>query len=151
MRVHIVSRARVLVALLITALALSAVASAAGPSVSVKVKLEYARAQRTACHKTKDFRLFHRRSTIEARGFVLPAPSVHSPVQIEIARCVRGSFVRVGSRYGTTKLTTGKFKVFFAAARLAPASHRRRAITYYWARAVASGSYSQKSYFAVTN
>lgn len=129
----------------------SGIALAAGVSIPFKVKGDYARAQRSACHRSKSFRLFHRHGTIEGRGFVQPAPPRHLAVRIELKRCVRGTWRFAGARGATTKLGTGKFKSFFSAAPLAPASHRRRAITYYYARAIAAGASSGKSYFAVTN
>lgn len=125
--------------------------AAGGTTITFKVKQEYAKAVRRACGKTKNFRLFHRRSTIEGRGFVTPAPSSHATVTIALRRCVRGHWVDAGRRSATTKLGTGKFKDFFAAAPLAPRSHHRGAVVYYYARASALGRQSDKSYFAVTN
>ena len=148
---HGFRRASLVSLLVVAALALSGVALAAGGSVSLKVKLEYRKAPRTACGKTKSFRLFHRGGRIEARGFVLPAPASHTAVRIELRRCVRGRWRDAGSRSATTKLGSGKFKAFFSATPLAPASRRRRAATYYYARAVAAGGRSDKAYFAVTN
>lgn len=125
--------------------------AAGGTTITFKVKQEYAKAVRHACGKTKNFRFFHRGSTIEGRGFVTPPPASHVTVSIALRRCVRGRWVDAGQRTGTTKLGTGKFKSFFGAAPLAPRSHRRRAVVYYYARASALGRQSDKSYFAVTN
>lgn len=125
--------------------------AAGGTTITFKVKQEYAKAVRHACGKTKNFRLFHRRSTIEGRGFVTPAPASHAAVSIELRRCVRGSWIAAGTHPATTKVGTGKFKAFFGAAPLAPRSHRRGAVVYYYARASALGQQSDKSYFAVTN
>lgn len=151
MRFHITRRIVVVGLSAALALALSGIAGAAGISITMKLKTPYARAHRTACHRTKSFRLFHRGAVIEARGFVLPAPARHTAVRVELKRCVRGQYRYAGSRFATTKLLTGKFKAFFSAAPLAPRSRRRRAVTYYYARPIALGVRGPKVYFAVTN
>ena len=126
-------------------------ALAAGTTVTLKAKGEYAKLHRTACHKTKAFRFFHRGSSIEFHGFLTPAPAGHFPVTIELKRCVRGHWLHAGIRSITGKKLTGKFKGFFSAGPLAPRSHRRGSVLYYTARALAGGAESPKAYFAVTN
>ena len=126
-------------------------ALAAGTTVTLKTKGEYAKLHRTACHKTKTFRFFHRGSVIEFRGFLTPPPAGHFAVTIELKRCVRGHWLHVGVRSITGKKLTGKFKGFFSALPLAPRSHRRGSVLYYSARALAGGAQSPKAYFAVTN
>ena len=126
-------------------------ALAAGTTVTLEVKGEYAKRHRVACHKSKNFRFFHRGSTIEFRGFLTPHPAGHFPVTIELKRCAGGSWRSAGTRSIVGKKLTGKLKGFFAAAPLAPRSHRRQAVLYYSARALAGGGQSPKAYFAVTN
>lgn len=126
-------------------------ALAAGTTVTLKLKGEYAKVHRTACHRLKEFRLFHRHATVEFKGFVTPAPAGHFPVRLKIDRCVNGRFRAYTDRFTTGKKLTGEYKGFFSAAPLAPRSHRRRAIVYYDARAYVTGGHSIKKYFAVTN
>jgi hypothetical protein len=115
------------------------------------VKGQYAKLHRTACKKSKSMRVFHRRSTVEFRGFLTPHPAGHFPVRLELKRCVNGSWRDAGNRYATGKKLTGKYKGFFSAAPLAPRSRGRRAIVYYSARAIVTAGSSPKAYFAVTN
>jgi hypothetical protein len=125
---------------------------AAGTSVSLEVKGEYAKLHRTQCGKTKNFRAFHRRSTLEFRGFLTPAPAGHFPVRIKIERCVRHSWRDVTDYSILGKKLTGKFKGFFPAAPLAPrASHHHRTSAYYRAKAITGGAESDKAYFIVDN
>jgi len=132
-------------------MALGGVALAAGTSVTLEVKGQYAKLHRTTCHKTKSFRVFHRRSTVEFRGFVTPHPALHFPARVKLERCVSGHWRAIGNRETIGKKLTGKYKGFFSAAPLAPRSHRRGAIVYYSARAIVTGGTSAKAYFAVTN
>lgn len=127
------------------------VAVAAGTSLSLKAKGQYAKRHYVACGKSKRFRLMHRASTIEFRGFLTPAPALHFNVRIQLKRCVRGHWRKIADRYIVGKKLTGKFKGFFSAAPLAPRSHARRAIVFYEARAIVAGTRSPKAYFAVTN
>jgi hypothetical protein len=131
-------------------LALGGTAIAAGTSVTLKAKGEYAKRHRTACGKTKNFRVFHRGASIEFRGFVTPPPAGHFPVRIKLERCTRGHFRAAGDRSITGKKLTGKFKGFISAKPLASRSRNRRAIVYYLARAIVAGGESPKEYFAVT-
>lgn len=126
-------------------------ATAAGGSVSLKLKGDYGKRRTLACHEAKDYRLFHRRARIEFKGQVLPPPALHFPVRLELKRCVRGHWRAIGSRRTIGKKLTGRYKGFFSARPLAPRSHRRRAITYYFARAIVNGTRSKKVFFAVTN
>ncbi|GAC1572169.1 MAG: hypothetical protein NVS3B18_05440 [Candidatus Dormibacteria bacterium] len=147
------TRRRRLLALLATAMLIvsAGTALAAGTNVTIKAKGEYAKLHRTACHKTKTFRFFHRASTIEFRGFLTPAPAGHFPVRVKIERCVNGRFRDVSTLSIIGKKLTGKYKGYTSARPLAPRSHRRRAVLYYRARAYAGGAVSEKTYFAVTN
>lgn len=142
-----------LLSLVATALLIVSAGSAlaAGGGLTLKVKGEYAKLHRSACHKTKTFRFFHRGSTIEFRGFLTPAPAGHFPVRVKIDRCVNGQFRDVATVSIVGKKLTGKYKGFTPAAGLAPSSHRRRAVRYYSARSYAGGRVSGKAYFAVTN
>ncbi|HEX8977350.1 MAG TPA: hypothetical protein VF781_12615 [Solirubrobacteraceae bacterium] len=126
-------------------------ALAAGTTVTLKLKGEYTKVHRTACHRLKEFRVFHRHSTVEFKGLVTPAPAGHFPVRLKIERCVNGRFRTYTDRFTTGKKLTGEYKGFFSAAPLAPRSHGRRAIVYYDARAYVTGGHSEHKYFAVTN
>ena len=131
--------------------ALGGGALAAGSSVTLKLKGEYAKRHRAACHKRENFRLYHRGSTIEYKGFLTPPPAGHFPVRLEVKHCVGGRFVQISSRDTVGKKLTGKYKGFFGARALAPRSHKPRAINYYFARTVLTGARSRKVFFAVTN
>ena len=146
------ARRRVLAVVATAMLIVSAgTALAAGPTLTIKAKGEYAKLHRTACHKTKTFRFFHRTSTIEFRGFLTPAPALHFRVRVKIERCVNGRFREVSTLSIIGKKLTGKYKGYTSARPLAPRSHRRHAVLYYRARAYAGGAASNKTYFAVTN
>ena len=135
-----------------TGLVLTGAGAAAGASVSLKVKGEYAKLHRTQCGKTKNFRAFHRRSTLEFRGFLTPAPAGHFPVRIKIERCVRRSWLEVADYSILGKKLTGKFKGFFPAAPLAPrASRHHRTSAYYRAKAMTAGAESDEAYFIVNS
>jgi hypothetical protein len=138
-----------LTALTVT-LALGGGALAAGSSVTLKAKGERSKSLRRACGKTKTFRIFGRHSTIEFKGVVTPHPAKHFPIRIEIKRCTHGHWSRALKFHVVGKKATGKFKEFVSASRLAPHSHKRRAITYYYGRAILAGGKSHKVYFAVT-
>lgn len=125
-------------------------AGAAGTSLSLELKGQYAKRHHVACGKAKVFRVFHRRSTIEFRGFETPPPAGHFSVRLELKRCVRGRWVKIGDRFTLGKKLTGKYKGFFSARPLAPRPNRRRAITFYEARAIVTGATSPNAYFAVT-
>lgn len=138
-------------ALVVAVTTIAGIAIAAGTSVTLEFKGQYAKARRTACHKSERFRLFHRRSTIEFRGFVTPHPAGHFPMRLELKRCAGGQWRDAGNRSTIGKKLTGKYKGFFSATPLAPRSHRRRAIVYYSGRAIMTGGRSTKAFFAVTN
>jgi len=140
-----------ILAVLAVSVGFAGAAIAAGTTVTLKLKGEYAKVQRTACHKSKHFRFFHRGSTVEFKGFVTPAPAGHFPVRLKLLRCVNGQFRDFGDRFTTGKKLTGEYKGFFKAGPLAPRSHRRRAIVYYQARSYVTGGHSEHKYFAVTN
>jgi hypothetical protein len=140
------------VAIAIASLAMTGAGVAAGTSVSLKVKGEYAKLHRTQCARTKNFRAFHRRSTLEFRGFLTPAPAGHFPVRVKIERCVAHSWREVADYSITGKKLTGKFKGFFPAAPLAPRARRHhRTSAYYRARAFAGGAESPEAYFIVNS
>jgi hypothetical protein len=144
--------AMLIVAIAVASLAMTGAGVAAGTSVSLEVKGEYAKLHRTQCGKTKNFRAFHRRSTLEFRGFLTPAPAGHFPVRIKIERCVRTSWREVTNYSILGKKLTGKFKGFFPAAPLAPRArphHRRSA--YYRAKAITGGAESPYAYFLVNS
>lgn len=132
-------------------LALGGVGLAAGSSLTLELKGQYAKRHRTACHKSKHFRFFHRRSTVEARGFLTPAPAGHFAVRLQLEQCVRGSWRHLNDRSILGKKVTGKYKGFFSARPLAPRSHKAKAVNYYFGRTFAGGLESTKEYFAVTN
>lgn len=136
---------------LIVTVALGGGALAAGSSVTLKLKGEYAKRHRTACHKSKSFRMYHRGSTIEYKGLLTPPPAGHFPVRLEVKHCVGGRFVKINSHFTTGKKLTGRYKGFFSARPLAPRSHKARAVRYYFARTILTGARSRKVYFAVTN
>lgn len=130
---------------------LGGVALAAGTSVTLKLKGNYAKRTRVACHENRPFRLYHRRSRVEYKGVVTPHPAHHFAVRLEIKHCVRGTWRRMHSHYTLGKKLTGKYKGFLSARPLAPSSHKRGAVNYYFARAVVNGRLSRKEFFAVTN
>lgn len=143
---------RLILAIAAASLVVAGVGVAAGSSVSLEVKGQYAKLHRTRCGKTKNFRAFHRRSTLEFRGFLTPAPAGHFPVRIKIERCVRRSWRKVVDYSITGKKLTGKFKGFFPAAPLAPrARHHHRTSAYYRAKAFAGGAESPEAYFLVNS
>jgi hypothetical protein len=125
---------------------------AAATSVSLKVKGEYAKLHRTQCDRTKNFRAFYRRSSLEFRGFLTPGPAGHFPVRIKIERCVRHSWREVADYSILGKKLTGKFKGFFPAVPLAPrARHHHRTSAYYRAKAITGGAESDEAYFIVNS
>src|SRR5437588_4844806 len=153
MNVQIVHLRRLMLAA-VTAVAIMSIAGAAlaaGSSLSLEVKGQYAKRHEKACGKSARFRLLHRRSTIEFRGFLVPPTGRHFNVRVELKRCVRGAWKDAGSLVTVGKKTTGKYKAFTAARTLAPRSHRRKAIAFYKARSVTAGAISPEAYFAVTN
>jgi hypothetical protein len=135
----------------VAALAVGGVATAAGTSVTLKLKGEYGKKHKTVCHKAESFRLYHRRSTVEFKGFLTPHPVKHFAVRLQLKRCSGGRWKDAGNRTTTGKKLTGKYKGFFHARPLAPRSHKRRAINYYFARTITGGARSRKVFFAVTN
>src|SRR5205085_1126464 len=86
---------------LIAAIVIGGSALGASRSLTLKVKGQYAKHLRTACGKHKNFRFFHRHSTIEARGFLTPHPADHFPVSLQIRRCVPG---QPPHRYSSSEL-----------------------------------------------
>jgi hypothetical protein len=143
----------ILVAAIVTLVASFAIpAVAQGPPwVSFKVNGEFTRKALRACGKSKNFRVFHARSQIEARGFVTPPPAKHFPAVIKVKKCTRGHFVTFAKYHVVGKKLTGKVKAFFPAPRLPRASrgHRRVRIVFYRATGVFNGAESAPSYFAV--
>ena len=135
----------------LTLMGLGGAAAAAGPSLSLEVKGQYAKRHYTACGKPRRFRVMHRRSVIEFRGYLVPPTGRHFSVRLELKRCVRGKWLSAGDRFAVGKDLTGKYKAFFSARPLAPRSHKRRAIVFYEARAIVTGARSPHAYFAVTN
>ncbi|MDE3132210.1 MAG: hypothetical protein KGL16_13755 [Acidobacteriota bacterium] len=137
--------------------ALATNALAAVPPLSLHVKGEYAKLSRTACHKTKsNWRAFHRSSTIEYRGFLLPPPASHFTVRIKIEKCVSGHWRRVHDYYvigeNATDKHPGRFKVFYPARPFAPRSrHHRPTVAYYRAKALVGTTISPEKYFFVTS
>jgi hypothetical protein len=85
------------------------------------------------------------------KGVLTPHPAGHFPALLDVKRCTAGQFRPFRSFQTRGKKLTGKYKGSCAAARLAPRSRTRHAISYYWARTVAGGARSRKLYFAVTN
>jgi hypothetical protein len=127
-------------------------ALASGRVVTVEVKGYYGERYQTICGKThEDFKLFHRTQTIGAEGLVVPAPSKSFKVRLEIKRCIKGVFVKLGDRFTKGQAGSGEFKGFFKAGPLAPKSHRHGAIVYDRVRAIVGTAYSDYDYFAVTN
>ncbi|MHB8659538.1 MAG: hypothetical protein ACYC91_16620 [Solirubrobacteraceae bacterium] len=152
MNPRLTKRISLIVLTIVAALVLTAGGSvAASGTVSLKLKTDYRKQRVSACHKTKNFRLFHRGARIEFKGVVTPAPARHFPVRLELKRCVRGHWRDAGDRYTTGKKLTGKYKGFFSARPLAPRSHNRRAIVYLYARTIVNGIRSRRVFFAVTN
>ena len=131
-------------------IAMGGAALAAGTSISLEVKGEYGKLHRSACGKHKEFRAFRRGSTIEFRGFLMPAPAGHFPMRIKVERCAGGHW-RTAANYSITgKRLTGKFKGFFPAAPLAPRRRHHRTIFYYYkAKAIYNGTESPEAYFTV--
>lgn len=126
-------------------------AVAAGSSLSLEFKGQFAKQAHHACGKAKRFRIFHRGSTIEFRGFLTPPSAKHFPVRLELKRCVGGRWTKIGDRFVLGKRATGKYKGFFSAKPLAPRSHRRRAILYYRGATNVGTTRSTYEYFAVTS
>jgi hypothetical protein len=134
------------------AIGLGGIASAASTApLTLKLKGQYAKKHRTACGKRKHLRFFHRSSTVEWEGFLMPAPTKHFAARLELKRCVRGTWRKIGDRFTTGKPLTGKYKGFFRAKPLAPRSHKKRAVVYYRARTFVGTTSSDYEYFAVTN
>jgi hypothetical protein len=142
---------------LTAALVVAASALAAGSSLSLEVKGQYAKVHRTACHKSSpNWRAFHRASTLEYRGFLMPAPASHFQVRIKLERCVAGRWKRVRDIFLTGQSAAdshpGRFKAFYPARPLAPrarAGHPR--VSYYRARAYVGTVASPRSYFFVSS
>jgi hypothetical protein len=124
----------------------------AGGSATLELKGQYAKRYRSVCGKVhKSFRFFHRGSTIEARGFLAPAPTGHFTVRLQIKRCSGGRWIEIANRFTQGQGLTGKFKAFFSARPLAPRSHKRRAVAYERVRARIGTVESAYEYYAVTN
>jgi hypothetical protein len=146
------TRLLVAIALLTATVALGGVAVAAGTLVTVKVKGQYAKRHRSACHEAnKFFAFFHRSSSIEWEGLVTPAPTSHFSVRLEVKHCIGNQWVKIKDHFTTGKPLTGDFRGFFAAKPLAPRSHKPRAVKYYRARAIVGATRTLYEYFAVTN
>jgi hypothetical protein len=145
-------QARLAAAILTAALVIASSALGASTLVTLHIKREYTHRHTTACHKTKAWRLFHRNTTVEYTGLVIPAPASPFAVRLEIKRCIAGTWGGKTNREITGQASTGEYKGFFSTGPLAPSSHRARAIVFYKARAIISGSErSRYEYFAVTN
>lgn len=140
-----------------TALVVAGSALAAGSSLSLEVKGQYAKVRRTVCHRTSpNWRAFHRASTLEYRGFLMPAPATHFKVRIKLERCVAGHWREVRDIYlvgqSAADSHPGRFKAFFPARPLAPrarAGHPR--VSYYRARAYTGALTTRVKYFFVTS
>lgn len=135
---------------------LAGVAIAAGTTLTFEVKGEYAKVKRTACHKTKpNWRAFHKTSTMEFRGFLLPPPASHFQVHVRVDKCVRGhwdlgvrNYYLVGEN--ATDSHPGRYKGFYPAKPLAPRRrHHHRTVAYYRARASVGTLRTQEEYFLV--
>ena|SRR5947209_13871607 len=120
-------------------------------SLTLEFKRQYAKQHHAQCGKAERFRMFHRRATIEFRGFLTPPSAKHFPVRLELKRCMHGHWTKIGDRSTLGKKLTGKYKGFFSAGPLAPRSHRRKAVAYYSGTAIVGTLRSTKEYFAVTN
>lgn len=138
--------------------ALAGTALAAGSTLSLEVKGEYAKVHRTVCHKNKpNWRAFHRASTIEYRGFLLPPPAQHYTVRIKIEKCVAGRWKEVHDYYllgsNATDTHPGRFKAFYPARPFAPRPrrHHHRRVFYYRAKAIVGTLISPEKYFLVTS
>lgn len=124
-------------------------AATTGP-VSLKTKHEYAKRSARFCGKHKRIHFFHRNGVIEFKGFLNPSTGRHFPVKIEVKRCVaHRRFVSIGAKYIGIGKKSGKFKVFHKAPRRS-GGRRHAKTTYFFARAIANGQPSAKTYFAVT-
>lgn len=147
----------VMVATVLALLALAAGAFASSSTLSLKLKGEYAKLHRVACHKDQpNWRAYHRASLIEYRGFLLPAPASHFQVRIKIEKCISGHWKAVRNLYlvgeSTADSHPGRFKAFYPARPLSPRARRHhRSVAYYRARAYAGASISRQSYFLVTS
>lgn len=148
---------------LMTALlvALAGTALAAGSTLSLEVKGEYAKLHRKACHKNKpNWRGFHRASTIEYRGFLVPYPASNYTVRIKIEKCVAGRWKKVQDLFLLGQSSTGKhpgrYKAFYPARPFAPRPRRRhhhyhQRVSYYRAKAIVGTLMSPEQYFLVTS
>jgi hypothetical protein len=136
---------------------LAASAFASGSTLSIDVKGWYAKKHHIVCHKNKpNWRGFHRASTIEYRGFLLPPPAQHYTVRIKIEKCVRGTWKEVHDYFllgqNATDKHPGRYKAFFPARPFAPrAHHHHRRIAYYRAKALVGTVVSPEDYFFVTS
>lgn len=136
---------------------LAAAALAAGSTLSLEVKGEYAKQHHRACHKDKpNWRAFHRTSTIEYRGFLLPPPAQHFTVRIKIEKCVAGHWKEVHDYYvlgqNATDTHPGRYKVFYPARPFSPRRrHHHRTTAYYRAKAFVGATISPEQYFLVNS
>ncbi len=108
---------------------IAASALAAGSTLSLEVKGQYAKQHHKACHKNKpNWRAFHRASTIEYRGFLLPPPASHYTVRIKIEKCVSGRWKEVHDYFllgqNATDKHPGRYKAFYPAKPFAPRAGR---------------------------
>jgi hypothetical protein len=138
--------------------ALAASAMASGSTLTVEVKGEYAKVHRIACQKNKpNWRAFHRASTLEVRGYLLPAPATHFQVRVKIEKCVRGQWKAVHDYYlvgeDTSDPHPGRFKAYYPVRRYAPKAgrHHRLRVSYYRAKAYVGTLFSNEQYFFVNS
>jgi hypothetical protein len=127
-------------------------ALAAGRAVTVQVVGGYGARYANVCGKVhKHYDLYHRTAKIEADGTVTPAPTTKYTVRLEIKKCVKGVFVKIGDRFTTGQAGSSSFVGTFRAGPIAPSSHKAGAIVYERVRAILGGSRSEYDYFAITN